>query len=92
MKEFHTATLVRPQSPGSEMAWIAGGSFREDASYSGCVPDIRIRRKLLKGGWHLCAASYCRRYRPATRHPEPADTSTRHAGFRRIIGQVGEAP
>ena len=55
---------------------------REDASYDGCLPDIRIPRKVLKGGSHLCAANYCRRYRPAARHPEPVDTSTSHVGFR----------
>jgi formylglycine-generating enzyme required for sulfatase activity len=42
----------------------------------------RIPRKVLKGGSHLCAPNYCRRYRPAARHPEPVDTSTSHVGFR----------
>jgi hypothetical protein len=32
--------------------------------------DIRIPRKVLKGGSHLCAPNYCRRYRPAARHAE----------------------
>jgi formylglycine-generating enzyme required for sulfatase activity len=41
-----------------------------------------IPRKVLKGGSHLCAPSYCRRYRPAARHPHPIDTSTSHIGFR----------
>jgi sulfatase modifying factor 1 len=45
-------------------------------------PEIRIPRKVLKGGSHLCAPSYCRRYRPAARHAEPIDTSTSHVGFR----------
>ena len=45
-----------------------------------CLP-IKIPRKVLKGGSHLCAPSYCRRYRPAARHPEPVDTSTSHVGF-----------
>jgi formylglycine-generating enzyme required for sulfatase activity len=44
----------------------------------------RIPRKVLKGGSHLCAPNYCRRYRPAARHPEPVDTSTGHVGFRCI--------
>ena len=55
---------------------------REDASYDPCQPEIRIPRKVLKGGSHLCAPNYCRRYRPAARHPEPVDTSTSHVGFR----------
>ena len=65
---------------------------REDASYDGRLPDIRIPRKVLKGGSHLCAPNYCRRYRPAARHPEPVDTSTSHVGFRCIIRQAGAAP
>ena len=46
------------------------------------LPNIRIPRKVLKGGSHLCAPNYCRRYRPAARHAEPVDTSTSHVGFR----------
>jgi hypothetical protein len=55
---------------------------REDASYDPCQPSIKIHRKVLKGGSHLCAPNYCRRYRPAARHAEPVDTSTSHVGFR----------
>jgi formylglycine-generating enzyme required for sulfatase activity len=58
---------------------------REEQSYDPCQPEIRIPRKVLKGGSHLCAPSYCRRYRPAARHPEPVDTSTSHVGFRCIV-------
>lgn len=39
-------------------------------------------RKVIKGGSHLCADSYCRRYRPSARHPQAVDTSTSHIGFR----------
>jgi formylglycine-generating enzyme required for sulfatase activity len=45
----------------------------------------RIARKVLKGGSHLCAPSYCRRYRPAARHAQPIDTSTSHVGFRCVL-------
>jgi formylglycine-generating enzyme required for sulfatase activity len=54
----------------------------ETASYDPSQPDIKIPRKVLKGGSHLCAPNYCRRYRPAARHAEPIDTSTSHVGFR----------
>jgi formylglycine-generating enzyme len=54
----------------------------EAASYDPSQPDIKIPRKVLKGGSHLCAPNYCRRYRPAARHAEPIDTSTSHVGFR----------
>ena len=37
--------------------------------------DIRIPRKVTKGGSHLCAQNYCRRYRPAARMAQPIDTS-----------------
>jgi formylglycine-generating enzyme len=57
----------------------------EAASYDPCQPQIRIPRKVLKGGSHLCAPNYCRRYRPAARHAEPVDTSTSHVGFRCVI-------
>jgi formylglycine-generating enzyme required for sulfatase activity len=55
---------------------------RRDDSYDPCQPQIKIPRKVLKGGSHLCAPNYCRRYRPAARHAEPIDTSTSHVGFR----------
>jgi len=61
---------------------------REDSSYDPCQPEIKIPRKVLKGGSHLCAPNYCRRYRPAARHPEPVDTSTSHVGFRCVVRQA----
>ena len=48
-------------------------------------PAIRIPRKVLKGGSHLCSENYCYRFRPAARFPEPIDTSTSHVGFRCIV-------
>ena len=57
----------------------------ESESYDPAQPEIRIPRKVLKGGSHLCAPNYCRRYRPAARFPEPIDTSTCHVGFRCIV-------
>ena len=57
----------------------------ETESYDPRQPEIRIPRKVLKGGSHLCAPNYCRRYRPAARFPEPVDTSTCHVGFRCIV-------
>lgn len=58
---------------------------REDASFDPCQPAIRIPRRVLKGGSHLCAPNYCRRYRPAARHAQPIDTSASHVGFRCVI-------
>jgi sulfatase modifying factor 1 len=57
----------------------------ESASLDPRLPNIKIPRKVLKGGSHLCAPNYCRRYRPAARHAEPVDTSTSHVGFRCVV-------
>jgi formylglycine-generating enzyme required for sulfatase activity len=55
-----------------------------DESYDPAQP-IRIPRKVMKGGSHLCAPNYCRRYRPAARMAQPVDTSTSHLGFRCVV-------
>ncbi len=55
-----------------------------DASYDIGRPGAHIPRRVIKGGSHLCAPSYCLRYRPAARQPEAIDTSTSHIGFRCI--------
>ena len=57
-----------------------GGS--RDASIDPAEPEFLLPRKVLKGGSHLCAPSYCQRYRPAARYPQPIDTTTSHVGFR----------
>jgi len=59
------------------------GGEREE-SYDPAMPDIRIPRKVTKGGSFLCAPNYCQRYRPAARMAQPVDTSTCHLGFRCI--------
>ena len=56
-----------------------------EGSYDPRQPATRIPRKVLKGGSHLCAPNYCRRYRPAARHAEDVDTSTSHVGFRCVV-------
>ena len=44
-----------------------------------------LERRVIKGGSHLCAPSYCLRYRPAARQGEDVDTSTSHIGFRCVV-------
>jgi formylglycine-generating enzyme required for sulfatase activity len=61
-----------------------------DASYDPRTPDLRIPRKVTKGGSHLCAPNYCRRYRPAARMAQPIDTSTCHLGFRCVVRPAPE--
>jgi formylglycine-generating enzyme required for sulfatase activity len=66
-----------------------GGTETESRDLS--CPGGHIPRKVLKGGSHLCAPSYCRRYRPAARHPQPIDTSTSHIGFRCVARTPSES-
>jgi formylglycine-generating enzyme len=47
--------------------------------------ESAIPRRVIKGGSHLCAPSYCLRYRPAARQGEAIDTATCHLGFRCVI-------
>jgi formylglycine-generating enzyme required for sulfatase activity len=44
-----------------------------------------VARRVIKGGSHLCAPSYCLRYRPAARQAQDIDTSTSHLGFRCVV-------
>lgn len=60
----------------------------EAGSFDPCQPEIRIGRKVLKGGSHLCAENYCVRYRPAARYAQPIDTSTSHVGFRCVVREA----
>jgi formylglycine-generating enzyme required for sulfatase activity len=55
---------------------------RKAHSFDPGLPSQKIGRKVLKGGSHLCAPSYCQRYRPAARQPQAVDSSTSHIGFR----------
>ena len=50
-------------------------------SGSGQIPagDGRV---VIKGGSHLCAKNYCRRYRPSARQFQEHDFSMSHIGFR----------
>lgn len=71
------------KSPCCAISNPRGGTLRH--SFDHAQPEVRIGRKVIKGGSHLCAANYCQRYRPAARHPEAIDTSTTHIGFRCVI-------
>jgi formylglycine-generating enzyme len=73
--------------------WYSTGA---DAASPCCGGDLRaasvdpsdpsaIPRKVMKGGSHLCAPNYCRRYRPAARMAQAIDTSTNHLGFRCLV-------
>ena len=57
----------------------------EAESFDPSQPQFKVPRKVAKGGSHLCAPNYCRRYRPAARHAQPIDTSMSHVGFRCVV-------
>jgi formylglycine-generating enzyme len=59
-------------------------SENRDLSFDAQMPGVKIPRKVVKGGSFLCAPNYCRRYRPAARHPQMVDSGTSHIGFRCI--------
>ena len=58
---------------------------RQADSHDPAALGARMPRKVVKGGSHLCAPNYCRRYRPAARTPQAVDTSTSHLGFRCVL-------
>jgi formylglycine-generating enzyme len=57
-------------------------------------PQFPTPRKVVKGGSHLCADTYCLRYRPAARRPQMIDTGMSHLGFRcvRPVGTPAGGP
>ena len=61
-----------------------------DKSYDPGQPQVRIPRKVVKGGSHLCAPNYCLRYRPAARQPQMIDTGMSHLGLRCIMHPTKE--
>jgi sulfatase modifying factor 1 len=76
-------TSRHPDDPGKPCCAPAdprGGDL--EASFDPAQPQFRIGRKVIKGGSHLCADSYCLRYRPAARRPQMVDTGMSHLGFR----------
>lgn len=65
-----------------------------ESTFPGSSVSTRARVKdssigTLKGGSFLCAENYCRRYRPAARHPQESDLGTNHIGFRLVYDRPG---
>jgi formylglycine-generating enzyme len=51
----------------------------------GPTPMNEHDRYVMKGGSHLCAPSYCHRYRPAARQAHGPRDTTSHLGFRCVV-------
>jgi formylglycine-generating enzyme required for sulfatase activity len=77
--DWYVASREAPAAP-----CCASESPRDnlEKSYDPAFPDIRIPRKVLKGGSFLCAPNYCLRFRPAARSPQMIDSGMSHVGFR----------
>jgi formylglycine-generating enzyme len=80
---FSSRHPADPLSPCCVPANPRGGPI--EASYDPAQPQIRIPRKVVKGGSFLCAPNYCRRYRPAARHAQMVDSGMSHIGFRCVL-------
>ena len=85
--DWFTAKVEKPgpaccasESPRTEIA----------RSYDPAFPEIRIPRKVVKGGSFLCAPNYCLRFRPAARSPQMIDSGMSHVGFRCVSSLDGE--
>ncbi|HVY11069.1 MAG TPA: formylglycine-generating enzyme family protein [Mycobacteriales bacterium] len=57
----------------------------------GVTPLTEADRRTIKGGSHLCAPTYCQRYRPPARQGQAVRSTTSHIGFRCVI-RTGEGP
>ena len=66
--------------------WSVQGDAPAEAAHGCCAPHAPTlpenARQVMKGGSHLCAPSYCLRYRPAARQGQEVRSSTGHLGFR----------
>ena len=81
---------------GNVWEWTSDWYLAHGDAHHGCCAPSRDRsvdpgdraaigRRVMKGGSHLCAPNYCRRYRPAARMAQPVDTGTSHLGFRCVV-------
>ena len=77
--DWYAAT---PEKPRSACCAAESPHASIERSYDPAFPEIRIPRKVLKGGSFLCAPNYCLRFRPAARSPQMIDSGMSHVGFR----------
>jgi formylglycine-generating enzyme len=72
------------------MPWTADhGEPTDPSTHACCAPGMdhveEQDRRVIKGGSHLCAPSYCHRYRPAARQGHAVRSTTGHLGFRCVL-------
>jgi formylglycine-generating enzyme len=75
----------------TDSAWTDDHTGRTAEQHSCCAPESPLHalqeedRRVMKGGSHLCAPSYCLRYRPPARQGQGVRSSTGHLGFRCVV-------
>jgi formylglycine-generating enzyme required for sulfatase activity len=76
--------------------WPDDGASPAEATHGCCSPHApeltEHTRRVIKGGSHLCAPSYCLRYRPAARQGQEVRSSTGHVGFRCVSTSLSRDP
>jgi len=73
---------------GNVWEWTTTAWDSSNPARSCCMPvRVDLSAYVIKGGSHLCAPNYCRRYRPAARQPQAAESPTSHIGFRCVRRQ-----
>ncbi len=77
--------LAEKKSPSACCTLDNPRGARKGESFDPAMPGLKIGRKVIKGGSHLCALNHCRRYRPAARFAQAIDSSTGHVGFRCVV-------
>jgi len=78
----HFTPRHRAEPPGG---CCAPGAARAGPAGQPGAGGSQFQRMVIKGGSHLCAPSYCLRYRPAARQGETEDSATSHLGFRCVL-------
>lgn len=59
-------------------------SGRPDGAWTSRAGAAQSAPMVIKGGSHLCAPSFCMRYRPSARQPAEPGLGTSHIGFRTV--------
>lgn len=76
-----TSTWYRPRHDSA----VVGNDPADPSQAQGFDPrQPGVPTLVLKGGSHLCAPSYCLRYRPSARQAQEPGLATSHIGFRTV--------
>ncbi|NBA96270.1 formylglycine-generating enzyme family protein [Pseudomonas sp. R5(2019)] len=85
---------------GNVWEWVSDRWTPDHGAATVSHPDIDLEDNLseqargtelgtIKGGSYLCSPSYCKRYRPSSRHAQDLTMGTNHIGFRTVSIRPG---